>query len=146
MIPALYIFALMVAVGAMLYVFDLHSRKPEEKQKMTEKPSADTACSDDCCSANEVCPSEMMLSGANSAPVYFDDEELDRFRGRAADGYTADEEEQFRDVLYTLLPSDLMPWEQSVKKRGIILPKAIREEFIMLYSERTQKNRQQKPR
>ena len=81
----------------------------------------------------------MLLSGANSGIVYFEDEELDRFRGRPGEAYTGEEEEQFRDVLYTLQPSDLLPWEQSLKKRGIIMPKAIREEFIMLYGERKNK-------
>ena len=83
--------------------------------------------------------SEMMLEGCNAEIVYFDDEELDAFKGRAADAYTPEEEEQFRDVLYTLLPSDLLPWEQSMKKRGIILPSAIRNEFVMLYAEQQNK-------
>lgn len=102
------------------------------------QPETDV-CTDDCCSTHEVCPSEMLLSGANSGIVYFEDEELDRFHGRPAEAYTGEEEEQFRDVLYTLQPSDLLPWEQSLKKRGIIMPKAIREEFIMLYGERKNK-------
>ena len=31
MIPALYIFALMIVVGVVLYIFDLRSRKPGEE-------------------------------------------------------------------------------------------------------------------
>lgn len=134
----MYIFALMVVVGIVLYIFDLRSRKPGEEPEPVVMPEND-GCSDDCCSTNEVCPSEMLLAGCDREIVYFEDEELDAFKGRAADDYTPDEEEQFRDVLYTLKPSDLLTWEQSVKKRGIILPKAIREEFIMLYGERAQK-------
>ncbi|MDO4972319.1 MAG: phospholipase [Bacteroidales bacterium] len=138
MIPAMYIFALMVVVGIVLYIFDLRSRKPGEEPEPVVMPEND-GCTDDCCSTNEVCPSEMLLAGCDREIVYFEDEELDAFKGRAADDYTPDEEEQFRDVLYTLKPTDLLTWEQSVKKRGIILPKAIREEFIMLYGERAQK-------
>ncbi len=128
----------MIVVGVVLYIFDLRSRKPGEEPEPVVQPETDV-CTDDCCSTNEVCPSEMLLSGANSGIVYFEDEELDRFRGRPAEAYTGEEEEQFRDVLYTLQPSDLLPWEQSLKKRGIIMPKAIREEFIMLYGERKNK-------
>lgn len=134
----MYIFALMVVVGIVLYIFDLRSRKPGEEPEPVVMQEND-GCSDDCCSTNEVCPSEMLLAGCDREIVYFEDEELDAYKGRAADDYTPDEEEQFRDVLYTLKPTDLLTWEQSVKKRGIILPKAIREEFIMLYGERAQK-------
>lgn len=136
MIPALYIFALMVAVGVVLYLLDLRSRKRGEDSAPVVEPEASAGCTDDCCSANDVCPSEMLLSGVDRDIAYFEDEELDQYRGRAADAYTPEEEEQFRDVLYTLKPTELLAWEQSVKKRGIVLPSAIREEFIMLYGER----------
>lgn len=138
MIPAFYIFVAMVAVGVVLYLLDLRSRKNEPQDAAPEAPKV-ADCDADCCSSHEVCPSEMMLEGCNAEIVYFDDEELDAFKGRAADAYTPEEEEQFRDVLYTLLPADLLPWEQSMKKRGIILPSAIRNEFVMLYAEQQNK-------
>lgn len=138
MIPAFYIFVAMVAVGVVLYLLDLRSRKNEPQESAPEAPKV-ADCDADCCSTHEVCPSEMMLEGCNAEIVYFDDEELDAFKGRAADAYTPEEEEQFRDVLYTLLPADLLPWEQSMKKRGIILPSAIRNEFVMLYAEQQNK-------
>ena len=138
MIPAFYIFVAMVVVGVVLYLLDLRSRKNEPQDAAPEAPKV-ADCDADCCSTHEVCPSEMMLEGCNAEIVYFDDEELDAFKGRAADAYTPEEEEQFRDVLYTLLPADLLPWEQSMKKRGIILPSAIRNEFVMLYAEQQNK-------
>ena len=138
MIPAFYIFVAMVAVGVVLYLLDLRSRKNEPQDAAPEAPKV-ADCDADCCSSHEVCPSEMILEGCNAEIVYFDDEELDAFKGRAADAYTPEEEEQFRDVLYTLLPADLLPWEQSMKKRGIILPSAIRNEFVMLYAEQQNK-------
>ena len=138
MIPAFYIFVAMVAVGVVLYLLDLRSRKNEPQDAAPEAPKV-ADCDADCCSTHEVCPSEIILEGCNAEIVYFDDEELDAFKGRAADAYTPEEEEQFRDVLYTLLPADLLPWEQSMKKRGIILPSAIRNEFVMLYAEQQNK-------
>lgn len=138
MIPAFYIFVAMVAVGVVLYLLDLRSRKNEPQDAAPEAPKV-ADCDADCCSTHEVCPSEMILEGCNAEIMYFDDEELDAFKGRAADAYTPEEEEQFRDVLYTLLPADLLPWEQSMKKRGIILPSAIRNEFVMLYAEQQNK-------
>ena len=45
--------------------------------------------------------------------------------------------EQWRDVLYTLQPGDLIGWGQSVKKRALVMPTAIHDEFVMLATERT---------
>ena len=76
-----------------------------------------------------------MLEGCNAEIVYFDDEELDAFKGRAADAYTPEEEEQFRDVLYTLRPEELAAWGRSIQLRGINLPTAVKDELIMLAAE-----------
>ncbi len=65
-------------------------------------------------------------------PVYFDDEELDRFAGRQPDSYTESEVEEFREVLYTLLPSDIYPWGASLTRRDIALPSSLRDEWLML--------------
>lgn len=46
MIPALYIFALMIVVGVVLYIFDLRSRKPGEEPEPVVQPETDV-CTDD---------------------------------------------------------------------------------------------------
>ena len=53
----------------------------------------------DCCGAHEVCEFEEMLKNPEEI-VYFEDEELDRFRGIAAEHYEDHQIEEFRDVLY----------------------------------------------
>ena len=135
MIPAFYIFIAMVVVGVILYIHDRLTRKPgspDDEIVLTK----DNSCSDDCCGTHEVCPSEMMLKHANDPVVYYDDEELDAYKDRAATDYSPQELEQWRDVLYTLKHDDLMGWERSIKKRGIIMPDVIKEELISLYNER----------
>ena len=78
-----------------------------------------------------------MLAGECKQEItYYDDQELDAFAGRDENGYTADEEEQWRDVLYTLMPADLLGWGQSIKHRGLVMPAAIRQEFLQLAAER----------
>lgn len=73
---------------------------------------------------------------AAAEPIeYFDDEELDRFRGRAADAYTPAEEEEFREVLYTTLKREVGDWLRSLQLRGIELPEGIRDEALMLMDE-----------
>lgn len=78
----------------------------------------------------------MLSCAVDDAPIeYYDDQELDAFKGRNADDYDNEEMELFRDVLYTLQPNDLLGWYQSLKRRGITLPEPINEEYIMLYSD-----------
>ena len=139
---ALVLLAALLLMGAVIYAADrLGSRKggdeagPDTQQE--PEPLA-TACTDACCGVNEVCPSQMILDGESGRceVVYYDDEELDAYRGRDAADYTPAEVDQFRDVLYTLLPADLMGWQRSLKRRGIVMPQPIHDEFIMLYNER----------
>ncbi len=136
--PAFIIFCLMVVVGLILYLIDLRGRKGGDGESQPSQPNepVQPACVDESCSLHGMCPSDMLLeSMASEEIVYYDDEELDTFKGRPATGYTSDEEELWRDVIYTLAGSDLLGWEQSVKKRGLVMPASIHDEFIMLYGE-----------
>lgn len=63
---------------------------------------------------------------------YFDDEELDRFHGRRGDEYTQEEEEEFREVLYTMLTREVGEWMRSLQFRGIELPEGLRDEALLL--------------
>ncbi len=125
----------MVVVGVILYIHDRMTSRPGDPNHDIVQPPQD-ACTDDCCGANEVCPSEMMLKHINDPVQYYEDEELDRFKGRGAAGYTDDELEQWRDVLYTLKHDELLSWERSIKKRGIAMPDIIKEELVSLYNEK----------
>ena len=133
MIPALYIFIAMVVIGVILYIHDRLTNKPGENTAQEAKTQQEE-CNDDCCGTHEVCPSEMMLKHINEPVVYYDDEELDSFKGRDTNDYTDDELEQWRDVLYTLRHDELLSWERSIKKRGLQLPSVIKEEFMSLYN------------
>lgn len=127
----------MIVVGLVLYLLDVRGRKRRgdlpEQEPVVEPVKA--GCADDSCGLHGICPSEAVLECATKGVVYYDDEELDAFKGRTAAQYSEQEIEQFRDVLYTLKPTDLLGWEQSVKKRGIELPSPIQDEFLMLYHE-----------
>lgn len=123
----------MVVVGVILYIHDRMTRRPGDPDDEIVR-SAQDACSDDCCGAHDVCPSEMMLKHINDPATYYEDEELDAFKGRDAASYTSDEMEQWRDVLYTLKHEELLPWERSIKKRGIAMPPVIKEELLSLYN------------
>lgn len=72
--------------------------------------------------------------------IYYDDEELDRFIGRAPDSYSAEEVEEFRDILMTLRPDDVAGWARSITQRHIELPGDVRDELLLLVNEQRQKS------
>lgn len=91
--------------------------------------------SGDCssCDGNDLkCEQVCMMEAATKEIEYFDDEELDAFRGRAADDYTDDEAEQFREVLYSMRQNEVAGWNRSLILREINVPNQIRDELIML--------------
>lgn len=140
--PILILLAILVAAGAVVWLIDrlfYHKKSAENADETGENGQVVPAsgCADESCGLRSICPSEQLLEGACKAEaVYYDDEELDAFAGRAAGDYSPDEEEQWRDVLYTLQPADLLGWGQSVKRRGLEMPDAIRAEFMHLAAER----------
>ena len=89
----------------------------------------------ECCGMHETCEKDSLLAAVSKDVEYYDDEELDRFRGRATNNYTDDEIEEFRGVLLTLLPDDIAGWGRSIQLRGIELPEPIRDELLLIVAE-----------
>ncbi|MDE7376993.1 MAG: hypothetical protein K2N16_09090 [Muribaculaceae bacterium] len=81
------------------------------------------------------CEKDSLLASVSKEIVYYDDEELDAYVGRAADAYDDEEIEVFRDVLLTLLPHDIAGWARSLQLRGIELPDSVKEELLLIVSE-----------
>lgn len=130
MTGALIILAVTVVTGLILY---LTHRPDKDGETAAEPPVAE----EECCGLHAVC--EKGLS-ADGKPVYYDDEELDRFAGRQPDGYSEDEEEEFREVLYTLLPDDIYPWGVSLTQRNVALPTSLRDEWLMMVDDAVRRN------
>lgn len=140
--PAIILLSILIIGGAIVWLIDrLFYRHDEDGSAADiETEGADrgvsTGCADEGCGLRSICPSEQILAGECKQEItYYDDEELDDFKGREANGYSPEEEEQWRDVLYTLQPADLLGWGQSVKHRGLVMPTAIRDEFLQLAGE-----------
>ena len=135
---------ILVVGGAIVWLIDRlfyqneSSEKPDETEENDEQDgTSQQSCADESCALHSICPSEQLLAGEcrQQQVIYYDDEELDAFIGRDENGYTPDEEEQWRDVLYTLRPADLLGWGQSIKHRGLVMPASIRDEFLQLAGE-----------
>lgn len=148
---ALIILAVTVAVGCILYIFELRRRLRDKV--IEDRPSVPTDTVDSaevetpadsaaeghdgsgvCCGMHLVCEKDT-LSPVDDKIVYYDDEELDRFIGREADSYQPDEIDEFQEVLITMRPEDVVGWARSIQLRGIILPPVVHDELLMLVNE-----------
>lgn len=92
----------------------------------------------ECCGQHEVCEKESLLAALSKQIEYYNDEELDRFRGRRSDAYSSDETDEFRDVLYTMRSDEVAGWVRSLQLRGVELPDGVRDEVLMIVGERRQ--------
>jgi hypothetical protein len=90
----------------------------------------------ECCGQHEVCEKESLLAAVSKEIEYYEDEELDRFRGRTGDAYLPDEIEEFREVLYTMREDEVAGWVRSLQLREVELPDALKDEVCMIVGER----------
>ena len=67
---------------------------------------------------------------------YYNDEELDRFRGRSSDEYTEEEVEEFREVMLTCKDDEVAGWCRSLQLRFIELPDELKDELFLIIGER----------
>lgn len=84
------------------------------------------------CGVSCFCDDEGLRRQMSEEIVYFEDEELDAFRGVDADAYTEEQTEAFAEVLTTLQPQEVADWLHSLQLRGIALPLSLKEEAIMM--------------
>ena len=134
MTGALIILLVTVAVGLVLYVYDLKYRRTHPGGTSGEpgkEPGADEDHGEICCGKHLICDKPLSPQIGEKI-VYYDDEELDRFAGRDADSYTPDEIEEIREVMLTLLQEDIPGWVRSIQLRGIHLPTPLRDELFIL--------------
>jgi hypothetical protein len=67
---------------------------------------------------------------------YYDDEELDVLAGIKHEDYTLQQVELLEHVFYTLKEKDVAGWLRSLQARNIQLPDDLREEALLIVSER----------
>ena len=94
-------------------------------------PDASDSCAS-CTGFNDKCEQDCMLEAATKPIEYFDDEELDAFKGRPSDKYTDEEVEQFAEVLESLRPGEVAAWGRSLNLRGIELPDVLKDEYMAM--------------
>lgn len=90
-----------------------------------------------CCGAYEVCEKDTLIL-FDSKIEYYDDEELDACSGRTASSFTDEELNLFDHVFFTLQSEDVAGWLRSLQLRNIELPESLKEEALLIVSERRQ--------
>lgn len=111
-------------------------QKKLEKGEITELPSIKQVQDRECCGQHEVCEKESLLAAISKEIEYYDDEELDRFRGRESDEYTQEETDEFRDILYSMRDDEVAGWVRSLQLRAVDLPDQVKDEVFLIVGER----------
>lgn len=138
MIPSLIILGVLVAAGLALFIEHKAYERRHRNDPAPEPAAGDetpAAEPEECCGQHAVCERDSLLAAVSEKIEYYDDEELDAYRGRDPEEYSDAETEEFRDVLLTLLPSDIAGWARSLQLRGISLPSPVRDELVMMVGE-----------
>lgn len=122
-IGALIVLALFAAITT------LFTKKKEGEPDVVMPTSGD--CSS-CDGTDDKCEQVCMMEAATREIEYYDDEELDRFRGRQSNQYTDEEAEEFANILYTMQPQEAKGWNRSLILREINVPNQIKDELITI--------------
>lgn len=124
----LILLASIFILGVVVFVFQwlFHRNDTDDTIVIGEADCA--TCSGENASCEQVC----MMEAATKPVEYFDDEELDAYKGRPSSDYTDEEVEAFAEVLYTLRPEDLRTWGRSLTLREINLPDQLKDAYASL--------------
>lgn len=118
----------LLALGLLAAVWSRFSSSAVgESDAIVTRPTCAT-----CNGEDTRCEQECMMEAATREVEYYDDEELDRYRGRPSDCYTDAEADDFRDVLMSMPQSDAKGWNRSLILRGINVPDQIKDELLLM--------------
>ncbi len=125
----LYLVVALIVLGIFSAILGLlsHNKKGESSVILADSSSCST-----CNGEDPKCEQLCMMEAATREIEYFDDEELDRFKGRQGNQYTDDEAEEFRNVMLTMQQNEVSAWSRSLTLRGIEVPYQVKDELLML--------------
>lgn len=117
------------------YFYNRNIQKKIERGELEEAPEVVDVDSE-CCGQHQICEKESLLAAISKQIEYYDDEELDRFRGRPSNQYEEEEIEEFRDILYSMKDDEVAGWSRSLQLRGVELPDELKDELFLIVGER----------
>lgn len=125
----LYLVLALIVAGVITALLTWLFSRGKEESPVVRPPAGDCGS---CDGGDERCEMECMMEAATQAIEYYEDEELDDFRGRASDSYTEQEVERFAEVLYTLRSEEVKGWSRSLTLRGINIPDSLKDELLLM--------------
>ena len=124
-----------IALVAGFFFHNLYLRRKVERGELDKMPEVKQV-DQECCGQHEVCEKESLLAAVSKQIEYYNDEELDRFRGREGNQYSEAEVEEFREVLYTMKDDEVAGWVRSLQLRNVELPDVLKDEVFLIVGER----------
>lgn len=122
-------------VAAIMGYLDQRARARRLAEGLPVEEEATPVISEGCCGMHSTCERDSLLAAVSPRIVYYDDEELDRYQGVNASGYSEEATEEFRDILITLDEDDVAGWVRSLQRRGIALPEELLPELFLIVGE-----------
>lgn len=117
-----------------LFAWNAYQRKQGniERAEIVESDPIDGTC----CGQHATCEQDSLLNCfVEDETDYFDDEELDKYKGYPDEGYTPLEVDEFREVFYTLLDEDKPRWVRSLQQREITIPNQLKDEILLIVND-----------
>jgi hypothetical protein len=121
---------ILVSFGLILMITTYLNRRNK-----TEETEIKVNNDGECCGAHSVCDRDTLLNSGTTVE-YFDDEELDTLAHIPASELTPEQINQLSEIFFTLNEKDVAPWLRSLQIRNIQLPIEIREQALLIVSER----------
>lgn len=144
MIIILYLLVLIVGLALLVFAFSLigHKRYEKRVEEGTAKPDETSPFEvtndipTECCGQHATCERDSLLAAVSKEIIYYDDEELDAYKGIASDQYTPEQTDEFAQIFYELKEVEVAGWCRSLQLRGIELPDGIKDEVFLVVRER----------
>lgn len=135
-----YLIISLVVLGVVAFIFgylrEMKLKKQLKRGEIDELPSIKQVEDMECCGQHETCEKDSLLAAISKQIEYYDDEELDRFRGKESNSYSEKEVDEFRDVLYTMKDDEVAGWVRSLQLRSVELPDDLKDEVFLILGER----------
>lgn len=131
--------ALAILVGSISFI----GHRRFEKRKATGEirpgetsPLEVAEVPEECCGQHAVCERDSLLAAVSKEIIYYDDEELDAYRGTPSNAYPDEAADEFREIFYELREVEVAGWVRSLQLRQIELPDQIKDEVFLIVRER----------
>ncbi len=135
-----YLIISLVVLGVVAFIFgylrEMKLKKQLRRGEIDELPSIKQVEDMECCGQHETCEKDSLLAAISKQIEYYDDEELDHFRGKESNSYSEKEVDEFRDVLYTMKDDEVAGWVRSLQLRSVELPDDLKDEVFLIVGER----------